>query len=279
MSPGRSRLAQARSFLFVPGDRPDRFGKAVAAGADALVFDLEDSVPAARKGDARAAVGRHLAAPGGPGPALVVRINSPTSPEGAADLGWLAGLPAGPAIMVPKADGRPALEAVRARRPHADLLPLVESVAGYLSMAEIAATPGVVRLVLGHLDFMLDAGISCSDEQQELLPLRFAMAVQTRRHGLAAPVDGVTAAVDDPARLQADMQRAARMGFGAKLCIHPRQVPVLHAALRPPEEELAWAQRVMAANQAAGGSACQLDGQMIDAPVVLRAQRLLQRAG
>jgi citrate lyase subunit beta / citryl-CoA lyase len=271
-------LAQARSLLFVPGNRPDRFQKAAQSGADAIILDLEDAVPLAEKASARYAIRQQwpqlltLDVP------LVVRINAADSAAWAADLAALAGLQRLAAVMVPKAESADGLRQAHEVLPGAALLPLVESAAGYDALQRIAAAPGVLRLALGHIDFMADTGMQCSDDERELAPLRFAMAMATRLHRLAPAIDGVTVAIDDAPRLREDTQRALRFGFGAKLCIHPRQVAVVHEAMSPSAAELDWARRAVAADAAAGGTAVQLDGRMVDAPVVLRALRLLAQA-
>ena len=274
-------LADARSFLFVPGHRPERFDKALISGADAVVLDLEDAVPPAAKAAAREAIAAAWPALQASGVPVVVRGNAVGQPAGDEDLRWLvqraaAGLPA--AWMLPKAESAAALAAVRAQLPDLPLLPLIESAAGQAALAEIAAAPGVVRLVLGHIDFMADTGLQCSDDEREIAPLRFAMAMATRLHRLAPAIDGVTVRFDDDERLREDTRRAMRYGFGAKLCIHPRQVAVVHAAMAPTPEELEWARRVVEADAAAGGAAVQLDGRMVDLPVVLQARRMLARA-
>jgi citrate lyase subunit beta / citryl-CoA lyase len=269
-------LAQARSLLFVPGNRPERFDKALRSGADAIVLDLEDSVPPDAKAAARQAIAGAWAGLLAPGVPLVLRINA--AEAGLQDLEALAALLPGAALMVPKTDSAAALARIGARVPGAVLLPLIESAAGYAALADIAGAPGVLRLVVGHIDFMADTGLQCSDDQNELAPLRFAVAMATRLHELAPAIDGVSVAIDDEEQLRQDTRRALRFGFGAKLCIHPRQVAVVHEALSPGAEELDWARRVLAADAAAGGAAVQLDGRMVDAPVVLQAQRLLARA-
>ena len=118
------------------------------------------------------------------------------------------------------------------------------------------------------------------DEEEVLRALdslRFQVAMCTRLGLLAPAVDGVTVSVDDEALIRADTERALRFGFGAKLCIHPKQVPVVHATFAPTPPQVQWAQRVLAAMEASNGSAVQLDGKMVDLPVVLQAQRLLSR--
>jgi len=276
-----SPLAQARTLLFVPGNRPERFDKALRSGADAVVLDLEDAVPMAAKSAAREAV--RTAWPGlrSAGLPLVLRVNALDQAAGAVDLAWLEPLvrsaaPAG--VIVPKAESAAALGAFMQRFPDVTLLPLIESAAGYAALQDIAAAPGVLRLLVGHIDFMADTGLQCSDDESELAPLRFAVAMATKLHRLAPAVDGVTVALDDAQRLREDTRRALRFGFGGKLCIHPRQVAVVHEAMAPSDEELAWARRVVAADASAAGAAVQLDGRMIDAPVVLQAQRTLARA-
>ena len=132
--------------------------------------------------------------------------------------------------------------------------------------------------MIGHIDFMADTGIQCSVGEPELTPLRFAVAMATWLHRLASAVDGVTAAVDGEARLRDDTARALRFGFGAKLCIHPRQVAVVHDAMAPSADEVDWARREIAADATAGGAATQVDGRMVDLPVVLQARRTLARA-
>jgi citrate lyase subunit beta / citryl-CoA lyase len=271
-------VAQARSLLFVPGNRPERFQKAAQSGADAIILDLEDAVPPAEKVSARDAIRQQwpqLLALDVP---LVVRVNAADSAAWPQDLAALAGLQRLAAVMVPKAESAEALRQAHEALSGVAVLPLVESAAGYDALHHIAAAPGVLRLALGHIDFMADTGLQCSDDERELAPLRFAMAMASRLQRLAPAIDGVTVAIDDADALREDTQRALRFGFGAKLCIHPRQVAGVHEAMAPSAEELDWARRVVAADTASGGAAVQLDGRMVDAPVVLRAQRLLARA-
>ncbi|WP_256353900.1 CoA ester lyase [Variovorax sp. dw_308] len=273
------RCARARSLLFVPGNRPERFQKAARSGADAVILDLEDAVPAADKTSARAAIGREWALLQDCDVPWVVRINPSDTAAGEDDLAWLKGLsPAPAAVMVPKAESPQALAGVHARLDGIATLPIVESAAGYAALPSLAAAAGVLRLAIGHIDFMADTGIQCDDLETELAPLRFAVAIATRLNRLAPAIDGVTVQIDDELRLRADARRALRYGFGGKLCIHPRQVAVLHEALVPTGQELEWARRVIAADAAAEGAAVQLDGRMVDLPVVLQAHRTMARA-
>ncbi len=272
------RVAQARTFLFVPGNRPERFEKAARSGADVIVLDLEDSVPATEKASARAAIAEAWSQLQSLNVPLVVRMNAVESEAGTADLAWLAKLPAPAAIMVPKAESRQALAQVHQSLGGMATLPLIESAAGYAALPDLGAAVGVLRLVVGHIDFMADTGIQCDDDETQLTPLRFAVAIATRLNRLAPAVDGVTVAIGDESRLHRDVLRALRLGFAGKLCIHPSQVTPIHTAFLPNDEELAWARKVVAADVSSGGAAVQIDGRMVDLPVVLQARRTLARA-
>ena len=268
-----------RTYLFVPGDRPERFAKALASGADAVVLDLEDAVLPQAKAAAREAVGNFLASSDARS-RLVLRVNAEDSPWFAPDCELLAFYP-GPAVMLPKAHNTLVLQALQGLRSGLQglpVLPLVESAAGVLAAVALAAAPGVQRLVFGTLDYALDMGLE--GELATTTGLDYAasrLALASRAAGIASPVAGVTSAIDDEALLLADLARARAHGFGAKLCIHPKQVAAVHAALAPTAEELAWAQRVLVAAAGSAG-AVQLDGRMVDKPVIERARRIVARA-
>ena len=274
-------VRNACSFLFVPATQPERLPKALASGADMVIADWEDAVAPADKKRARNALAEVVAALEGAARArLLVRINSEGSPWFAADLQALAQLTAQglAGAVVPKAEQASTLQAVaRAAGPQAAVVALVESVAGLAAADALATAPQVARLAFGHLDFQVDAGMACGDTEEELLPVRVALVFASRRAGLAAPIDGVTVDTRNPERMVRDAERARRMGFGGKLCIHPAQVPVLHAAFDPDEAAVAHALRVQQALQQAGGGVCVLDGRMVDAPVLAQAQHTLQR--
>lgn len=271
-------LAEARSLLFVPGNRPERFEKAARSGADAIVLDLEDSVPAVDKAKARINLAEHwprLLALNVP---LVVRINAADADVVANDIAATAKLEGLAALMVPKAESAANLKQVHEALNGVPLLPLIETAAGLEAVQSLAAAPGVLRLAVGTIDFMADTGIACDELESELAPLRFAVAMATRSARLAPAIDGVTVQTGEERRLRDDTLRALRFGFGGKLCIHPSQVAVVHLALAPTEQELDWARRVLAADAASGGAAVQLDGRMVDLPVVLQARRTIARA-
>lgn len=271
----------ARSLLFVPGHQPARFDKACASGADAVVLDLEDAVPPDRKDEARTQVGAWLAARRNDAatPVIGVRINAADTPWHAADVELCAraGIEA---LMLPKAEDAAVLHAIATALPTAALWPLIETARGIDRLAGIASAMHVQRLVFGSIDFQADLDIEADDEGDglELLFYRSKIVLASRLAGLQAPVDGVSTAIDQSPRLEAEARRARALGFGAKLCIHPKQVASVNQGFSPVPERIAWAQRVLAADAASGGAPVAVDGKMVDRPVVLKAQAVLRAA-
>ena len=269
-----------RSYLFVPGHQPPMFGKALGSGADIIVLDLEDAVGADHKAQARAEVRAWLdsAEAAAAGERIALRVNAAATAEFAHDLA-LAAHPRVRTVLLPKAEHVEDVAWVAQAAPQAALVPIVESALGLDAARLLAAAPGVHRLAFGTLDFALDMQMSIDDagDQAELATFRTQLALSSRLAGIAPPIDGVTTAFDDEPRVLRDTLRARRFGFGAKLCIHPRQVLAVHNAFAPTPAEIEWAQRVVEANRAAGGNAAQVDGRMVDLPVLLQAEALLAR--
>ncbi|RYY84974.1 MAG: CoA ester lyase [Comamonadaceae bacterium] len=252
----------------------------MASGAGGVIVDLEDAVAPAGKEAARAQVESSFAAlPGAAHGRLLVRVNACDTPWHAGDRALVARLAAQgrlAGVMLAKAERAADLATLaRAVGPGVALLPLVESVAALDAVDALAGAPQVVRLVFGHLDFQADLGLACGPDETELVPVRLALVLASRRAGLAPPVDGVTPDWRDAARLAGDAARARRGGFGGKLCIHPEQVAPVHAAFSATSDEIAWARRVCEAAEVAGGGVINLDGRMVDGPVVKLARRLL----
>lgn len=260
----------ARSYLFVPADRPERFGKALSCGADAVIVDLEDAVAPQAKEAARETL-RHWLTTAQAG--IVLRINGIDSPWFEADL-TLCRHPRIAAVMLPKAERAQDLARLGRTTGDKPLLPLIETAAGFAAMGELTRIPEVHRLVFGSVDFQLDLGIQGDDDA--LLYFRSCIVLASKLAQLAAPVDGVSTAIDDVRVLKHDTARAHRMGFGAKLCIHPRQVDAVNRGFSPSATEVEWARRVLEAAEPSRGSATTVDGRMVDRPVILRAQAVLQ---
>lgn len=270
-------IPTARSFLFVPATRPERIDKALASGADVVIVDLEDAVSVADKDTARATLLQWLNAPSAK--PVVVRTNGCGTPWHADDLALCRHARVA-AVMLPKAEDAAALSVVSTSTGK-PVLPIIESALALHHLHAIASAPGCDRLVFGKLDLAVDLGLQATPEDRDevmFAPYRAPLVLASRLAGLAAPIDGVYTALDDSEGLAAYTRRARRDGFGALLLIHPRQVGPVTIALMPTADELAWARRVMAAAQASSGAASSVDGQMIDAPVILRAERLLRSA-
>jgi citrate lyase subunit beta/citryl-CoA lyase len=257
----------ARSYLFVPGHRPERFDKAIAAGADAVIVDLEDAVAPGDKDAAR----QHVLAWLDAARPVYVRINAAGSAWFDADLAVCAH-PGVAGIVVPKAEQVADLHAV-ADAGARTILPLVESGLGLWNAVDLCRAARVARLVFGTIDFAADMGLR--ESRDSLLHARAQLVLASRVACIAAPVDGVTVAVNDAELVRSDTLHAREMGFGAKLCIHPQQVAAVHAAFMPTPDEVDWAGRVTAACQAAHGAAVAVDGKMVDRPVLLLAEHIL----
>jgi citrate lyase subunit beta / citryl-CoA lyase len=261
----------ARSLLIVPGHRPERFSKAAATAADLVAVDLEDAVPEVDKLTARDAAARWLSADG----RAAVRVNGTKSAHYQQDLAALSGLPGLLAVIVPTADDVAALAALHRRLGQdVEIVALIETALGVVRAVKLASTPGVSRLAFGPLDFAAD--IDSSIEDHAMLMARSSLVVASRAAGLPGPIDGVTTALDDPAVSAADAARARRLGFTGKLCIHPSQVGVVNAAFSPSAQAIAWARRIVEASGA--GAVARLDGHLVDAPVLVKAEAILAQA-
>jgi citrate lyase subunit beta/citryl-CoA lyase len=266
-------VAVARSLLFVPGDRPDRFAKAHASGADAVILDLEDGVDPAAREVARAHVREHL---DGSAPALV-RLSAADGRGLAADLSAVAARPGLAGVVVPKAEDAGAVRRIVDALPDGTaVVLLVETAAGLLAAEALARVRGVTRLALGTVDLAADAGFS--RDADVLWVVRIGLTLASRAAGLPGPVDGPSTDLVDLSRTAVESQDAARTGFTGKLCIHPRQVTEVNDAFSPTPEAVDRARRIVDAAQASGSGAFRLDGEMIDAPVIARARSVLAAA-
>ncbi|MBB5213828.1 HpcH/HpaI aldolase/citrate lyase family protein [Parapusillimonas granuli] len=266
-----------RAALFVPASRPERFAKALAAGADAVIIDLEDAVETGLKAQARAHVLEF--ARGNPGAAFMLRVNGADTEWFDADIDLCRQCPALSGVVLPKAES--AAQVARAAAAGKPVTPIVESAAGVLALAALAAAPGVERLSFGSLDLMLETGTAPDTAGARLLldHIRCQILLHSAACGLAAPLDGVHPNFSDLEGLERIATQVAQMGYGGMLCIHPAQVPVIVRAFAPPPDQQAWARRVVAMADETGSFAFQLDGKMVDAPVIERARRILAAAG
>jgi citrate lyase subunit beta/citryl-CoA lyase len=266
----------ARSFLYAPGDRPERFDRALGCGTDAVIFDLEDGVAPGARADARGHIAAALASPTGPdGTQRWVRVNPGAGM--AADLDAVLGLPGLTGVIVPKATVASVGAALAAGAPAVGAL--VETAAGVLEIEAIAGMPGVSHLSLGETDLAADLGIELSPDGAELAPLRLRVVVASTAAGIAAPTGPVSTAFRDLDGLRAGTEALRRAGYGSRACIHPDQVTVVNEVLTPSPEAVAEATDLVARLEAAGGGVC-LDarGHMVDEAVARAARRVLSRA-
>lgn len=261
-----TQVARARSLLFVPGDRPDRFDKAGACGADAVIIDLEDAVPPERKPNALRRALAWLSTES----RAAVRINPRNTTWHRAEVRALRKLDV--AVVLPKTERPDDVAALVDAFGPDRVVALLETPRGIVAADAIAEVTGVVRLAFGNVDLAAALAVR-SDSTAALAHARGRVVLAAASAGLPPPLDGVTTALHDEATLIADVARAREVGFGGKLCIHPRQVPIVNAGLLPGPEEVEWARRVVDAE--AGGGVTVLDGSMIDAPEVARAKALL----
>ncbi len=265
----------AKAFLFVPANRPERFIKALETGAH-IIVDLEDAVGLIDKPAARQSIIQHLV----PlfekfGDRILLRMNSLSTDQASLDLDLIKTLPL-KALIHPKTESSEQLDLISTYlSSDSYIIPMIESAKGIDQLRSIASHPKTIRLTLGNIDLQADLGLRCDSNESELQGLRFQMTVLSRLFDLAPPIDGVTVDLQNEAQLLADLQRARGIGFLGKLCLHPKQIPTTLQFFQPSQDEVLRAQSIVEAFEKAQGGAVQLDGKMIDRPVFLLAQRLL----
>jgi citrate lyase subunit beta/citryl-CoA lyase len=285
-----------RSFLFAPGNVPRRIEKALTLDADAVILDLEDSVGAAEKEAARAPVAEALARPRRP--RAYVRVNAPSTPYCYRDLVETV-RPGLDGIVVPKIESAADLHAIdwllaALEREHGlaegslDLVPIVETAAGLQRIDRIVQARNlrpyrgpwrVKRVAFGAADYGHDVGLSPTLDEPELADARARIVLASRAAGMEGPLDSPWFHFKETAAFARALERSRRSGFQGRLCVHPDQIAPVNTAYLPSAEEVASAERIVAAfreAEARGAAAIQVDGQMIDYPVAHRAQALLE---
>ena len=267
-------MRTARSYLFVPGTRVDLMSKADRGPADAVVVDLEDAVPAARKQEARETLARWLATE--PATPAWVRLNAGAELDAdVAALRPVAGRLAG--VLLAKAEEPQAVaHGASLDRPVGLFL---ETAAAVLAAATLARLPGVVALHLGEYDLAADAGLDPGEDEAELAWARAQVVFASAAARLAPPPAPVSTVVADIDRFRASTERAARQGFVGRVCIHPAQVAVAHEVFQPDPERVARAQALVARHEQAladgAGALLDEEGRMVDETVVRSTRRVL----
>ncbi len=265
--------------LYVPGDRPERFAKAVAAGADQVIIDLEDAVARERKAFARRAVAdflrTHVPDPAGAG-RIAVRPNGLGTPWHRDDLAMLSGSPDPPALRLPKVEGADDIERVLTGFPVAgrpEITALIESALGVERAFAIAGHPAVTAVALGEADLRAQLGITADTG---LDWLRVRLVVAARAAGLDPPNMAVFPGLDDLPGLAESCRGGAALGMLGRTAVHPRQLPVIRAAFAPSEREITRAEEVLAALAGGAGAARLADGAMVDEAMAAQARRTLK---
>jgi citrate lyase beta subunit len=267
---------EARSLLFAPGSDRRKLEGALRSDADIVVADLEDSVAPVEKDRARELVVEMLAQRP-EGRAVVVRINSASSPWFEADLAAIEGLQLA-ALMLPKASTKALAALGNIGIP---VVALVETAIGIRTAFEIASSPHVVALALGAADLGAELWLEPRPDGQEIAYARSKLVVDSGAAGVRPPFDGVQLALTNDEALEAESLLARSFGFRGKLCIHPRQVPIVNRAFSPASEEIEWATAVIAAYDTAvaeGRGALAFDGALVDQALVQRAKRIIGRS-
>lgn len=255
------------TWLYVPGDRPDRFAKAVAAGTDVVILDLEDAVAADRKAYARDAVAEFLT--DRPAVPCEVRIAA------VADLDALVGRPGLAGVRLPKVESPATVADVATRAPGVPLHLILETALGVERAHALAtADPAVSGIGLGEADLRSDLGV----DESGLAWSRGRIVVAARAAGLPPPAMSVHTALSDLDDLAATTAAGRRLGFLGRAAIHPRQLPVIVAAFRPSAAEVEHARAVLAALRDEGGTAVLADGRFADPAMVAGARHVLALA-
>ena len=269
--------------MFTPGDDPEMLRTAPESGADTLVFDLEDGVAPDRKADARATVRDALADPDlDPAAEVCVRVTPPPTTDDDLRTVLAGGTP--DAVLLPMVDDREDVETLvgllRERDAVVPVLALVETARGVVNAHEIAAHPRVDALLLGAEDLAADVGATRTDDEHEVAYARGRVVTAAAAADIDA-VDAVYTDLEDTEGLRETTRRAAEMGYDGRMVVHPAQVPVVNAAFTPDPDRVEWAERVLVARTAAereGRGVFRVDDQMIDAPLVAQAERIVERA-
>lgn len=279
MEDGWADRMAPRSILFAPGANPDVMRKAAAGDADLVVFDLEDAVAPDEKEAARSAV-RSVLDDASTTSHLCVRVN-PVGAGGAEDLEEILTGPHPECVMLPKTgapDDLAALgELLDQHGADPRILALIESATGVIAADAIAATDRTDAILFGAEDFAADIGATRTSDGIEVLYARQRVVIAASAAGVDA-IDTVYTDFRDLDGLREEAAFAARLGYDGKMAIHPDQVPVINEAFTPGTEAVEWAERVLAAAAETDAGVFEVDGEMIDAPLITQAERIIDRA-
>lgn len=271
----------ALTYLYVPGDTPERFDKALRSGADAVVLDLEDAVAADRKDEARTLVAQWVARCDPAGIEIWVRVNTGALREG--DIRAVAGRHL-TGIWLPKVESAGEVETAHrvlteCGARDARISALVETATGLLALSEIARAPRIGFLQLGEVDLAADLGIEVDDSAEQLLFARSRLVIASAAAGIEPPVAAVSVNFTDLPAFEADTRRLRRLGFAGRACIHPKQLPPVRSVFTPTADEVRRAEDILHRLAAApSGVGVDARGHLIDEAVARSARRTVARA-
>ncbi len=284
-----------RSFLYVPGNNLKMMHNALKTEADAVIFDLEDSVLVGEKEKARDQVSKLIASSNqakGKGPKIYVQINRLDNPESAADIHKIINSNLS-GIFLPKAENPEEIQWIdrlitdvevdcRIPKGEVDLIPKIESAEGLYNAKAIAgACKRVSRLALGAINYALDMGICITNTGEELIFPRTQLVLACRLENKRPPVDCVCTEITNLDMIYNDTQRGKNLGMAGKMVIHPNQIEIVNKIYSPGEEEIEAARRVVSAYKEAsmrGIGVIQVDGKMVDHSIVQKAKRTIEAA-
>ena len=267
-------ISQNKTWLFVPATRIDRIAKAFASGADAVIVDLEDAVASEDKADARKALQQYHNSTGYQ--PIWVRINKAGSEEFFKDIVLCQKMPNLAGVLLAKAEQVADIESVH-QLINLPVIALIESAVGLYQVDNMAKAVGLAAFSYGFLDLCNDLHVQVGTPAADIVAnqIRYQLVLTSKVHELAAPIDTVYPDFNDEIGLSARVSLWSQMGMSGMLCIHPKQVAVVQHALKPTESELSFAKRVIEEYERSGQAVFEIDGQMVDAPVIERCRQLL----
>lgn len=270
-----------KTYLFVPGNHPDRITKALDSEASAVIIDLEDSIALSEKESTRRSVAKKLEQINLTEKPIYIRVNDLNSEFWVDDVLLAAEFPH-LGVMLPKAESKTDIEKVNHYLSiEQAIIPLIETATGVMCVYDIAhSATNVMRLAFGAIDYSLDIGVSLTPTGEELHYPRSVLVIASKAAGISSPIDTVYADIKNEEGLINEVKRAKQLGFFAKMCIHPAQLPIVNQLLLPTEKELKWARDVVMAFEDAeekGIAAINLNGKMVDYPVYKQASQILGR--
>lgn len=262
-----------RSFLFVPGNRSDRFDKALSTCADYIILDLEDAISPKEKAKARDLIDNWFNKQNRVINELLIRVNGIDTSWYDDDIRLIKSLPI-KGLVIPKVEKSEVINSASdALGEDKILVALLETVTGIINIRELASHKKISCIAFGGADFRVDSGIE--GDERELDYIRTKIVLESQYAGLYRPIYSVTEDINNQARLESDVVTAKQFGFGGKLCIHPDQIDIVNKGFMPNASDIAWANNVISKINLAGNDAVAIDGKLIDKPIIERAKHIL----